>query len=905
MSPTATVLRDELAIVRAHPVYDDAERRAQYLRVAKEFREQTLSELRARHYAGAPGSAIVEALTQSVDELLRELFGLAVLERARNGSTEMPCALVALGGYGRGALFPCSDLDVMLVHEKRLTSEIEALNSFLLYFLWDVGFKVGHSVRSIAEATRFAQVDDTAKTAMLESRLIAGNEETFARYQDAVLRQVRAKGIEKFILLKQREREKSYRELGTDVYAREPHVKQSAGGLRDYQTALWIAIVKFGLRTPREMWQHGLISEEEFLRVELALDFLYRVRTHLHFEAGSQDDHLSLECQEQIARAFAYEATDMGEAVELFMQDYYMNATQLHRFYEHVLALGRKRSSRLKSVMARLTAQQLDRGLQISQQQVFLPENEQAWFREDPVRLLEVVWYVQKYGLELSDRARARIRQNAELIDDEFRRSPVARDYFLAMLNSPDRAGLSLRLLDDMDLLARYLPEFGDIKGIVRYESFHQHPVEEHTLRAVENLAMVGQLEDKSAHALKTVLEGLARPDLLALAILLHDVGKVDEENHVDTGVAIAERVARRLGLSAEDTATVVFLVRQHLKMTKLSQYRDMDEPKIIEHFAEELGTEERLDLLYLLTFCDVTAVRDGSWTDWKAALLLDLYMRTRAAFHGEGTGELAPAPEAMRQATYELLPADARRELGTHLKGMRPQYPRYFAPEDIANHVLLARRVRARTYAFHFADKPAFGCSEITVATRDRPGLFSEAVGAMASLGINILDAGIFTRDDGVAIDVFRVIDARSAGPLGPDRWDTVRRRLRQVLQGERRVEDLLTRTPPGAPVRQEALASARLNVSFDNHVSEAYTVIDLEAGDRMGLLYDVAARLAQLDLDLSLAKITTDVRQAHDAFYVCKRDGSKITSPTELEAVREALLEAAAGAPAERSTA
>ena len=905
MTPTAAALRETFAAIRGNPAYDEGERRTHYLRAAKAFREAAVEEQRRRHYAGAPGCAVVEAYTASVDGLLHELFALAVTERLGENGEELPCALVALGGYGRGALFPCSDLDVMLVHEKRLTSRIEDLNSFLLYFLWDVGFKVGHSVRSIAEATRFAQMDDIAKTAMLESRLVAGNADTFARYQQSILRQVRAKGLEKFISAKQREREKVYRDLGSDVYSREPHVKQSAGGLRDYQTGLWLAIAKFDLRTPRELWSGGLISEEEFLRLELALDFMYRVRAHLHFESGMQDDHLTLERQEHIARAFSYEATDMSEAVQLFMQDYYANAMRLHQFYLHMLTLSRKRNSRFKSALAMLTSEQLDRGLRIANQQVLLPEHEEAWFREDPVRLLEVTWYVQKYGLKLTERARARIQQNADLVDDEFRRSPVARDYFLAMLNAPERAGASLRLLDGLGLLTRYLPEFGDVRGIVRYEAFHQYPVEEHTLRAAENLAVVGHLEDKSAHALKGVLDSLSRPDLLSLAILLHDLGKVDEEGHVETGIAIAERVCARMELSPPDTATIVFLVQQHLMMTKLSQYRDMDDPKVVADFARDVEDVSRLDMLYVLTFCDVTAVRDGSWTGWKAALLLDLYTRTHDVLSGDGQAVLAEArTETKRDAARGLLPKDRADELDAHLAGMRPQYLRALSPEDIVNHLGMTRRLATKEFAFHFEDKPALGCSLVTVVTRDRPGLFRETAGALASLGISILEAGIFTRTDGVVIDVFRVADARGDGPLGQDRWEVVRRRLRQVLQGTRDVSVLLERTPPGTPVRHSALESARVRVTFDNHASDTYTVIDLEAGDRMGLLYDVAATLTALDLDLALAKITTDVQQARDAFYVQTRSGEKLTSPTDLEAVREALMQAAAGPAVERST-
>ncbi len=905
MSGAADHLREAFEAIRTAPDQSESARRAHYLRLAKEYRDTTLGQLRTRHYAGAPGCAIVEGITASVDALLSALFDLAVAERGEGDDTEPLCALVALGGYGRGALFPCSDLDVMVVYEKRLTTRVEGVNNFLLYFLWDAGFKVGHSLRSIAEAVKFAQIDDTTKTAMLESRLIAGNTATFERYQASVLKQVRAKGVSKFIAQKKRERDRVYRDLGDDVYADEPHVKQSAGGLRDYQTGLWIGIAKFGLRTPRELWDQGLISEEAFLRLDLALDFLYRVRVHLHFEAGLQDDHLTLERQEQLAEAFAYEATDIAEAVQLFMQDYYQNAACLHQFYQQMLALGRRRSSRLGSVVRLLTTEQVDRGLMIANQRVMLPEGEQAWFREDPIRLLEVVWYAQRYGLELSDRARARMEANAHLVGDEFRQSPVARDYFLAALRTPARVGTALRLMDSVGILDRYIPEFQDIRGIIRYESFHQYPVDEHTLRAAENLATIAQLEDKTSHALKSLLESLPRPDLLAFGILLHDLGKVDGENHVDTGIDIAERICARMGLSADATATIVFLIRQHLRMNKLSQYRDMDDPKVIEDFAAEVGTPERLDLLYVLTFCDVNAVRDGLWTEWKSALLLQLYLRTRALLTGTAPPD-APTrlPEAKLRAVQELLGKDGAALVDDHLRGMRPSYLREFGPQDIAEHIRLAGRLARTSVAFQFEDTPQLGCSNVTIVTADRPRLFSEAVGVFASLRINILSAEVYTRDDGTVVDVFRVMDPRGDGPLGPDMWETVRRRLRQVLQGERDVHELLAHTPGNGQLRHEPRAATRLSVAFDNQVSDTYTVIDLEAGDRIGLLFDIASELADLNLDLALARIATDVRQARDAFYVRTRAGTKLLQPDVLELVRTSLLDAAAGKTAQRST-
>ena len=847
------------------------------------------------HFEGAGGAAVVAAYTALADSLVESIYSAAV----QDGSARSPHALVALGGYGRKELCFCSDLDIMLLHGQPLDKGIEALNNYLLYFLWDLGFEVGHSIRSTADAMELAGSDDTALTSMLESRLLAGDESMFEGFIDRLSGQLKSSGVKRFIRKKQRERSRSYREAGGDIYHIEPNVKQTAGGLRDYHAGVWIALARFGLKSPRRLFGAGLLTEEQFLKLERALDFLWRVRNQMHLENGSPQDVLTLRLQERIAHAFGYRASRGALEVELFMQDYYIHASELHGFYKEMLRLGGlSRAHRGRDSVAR--GGKVERGLRIARRQVYLPAKDANWFRENPARLLEVIWYSQKEGFTLSASAMRRMKADLNLIDEQFRASPVARDYFMAILSDPLRVGSSVRLMNDVGILDRYLPEFSAIRDLVRYRPFHQHPVNEHTLRALESLAAVPHLREPGANVLKKILFEISAPETLSLAILLHDAGKVEDGPHAEAGTHIAEKVGKRLCLDDSQMQTLRFLVRNHTKMTRLSRYRDLDDPEIIRSFASDVGSEENLNMLYLLTFADLNAVRQGAWSDWISALLRQLYSHTKDAL------AQPTAPSEKRAEYWETPKARAICEyhgkgdfsfVKEHLLRMSSRYLDCFSPNEIAEHMRMASSLHRQNSALKCVPVPGYSLSKVTVCTKDRPGLFAEIAGTFASQRVSVLSAAIFTRSDGVAIDSFHVVDANSDGPLASTKWAVVKENLRKVLRGERRVAELIRRAERSPLATRRAMLSLRRSVSFDNGVSATHTVIDVQAPDRVGLLYDIASMFFGLGLNLSLARVATDARQARDAFYVTDTAGAKITDPLRIEEIRgkiEGVLEA-----------
>lgn len=865
------------------------ETRTLLLDKAKNFFGKKKENIQRMHFKGAGGTAVVTRYTALVDALVRTVYSVAT----NGGGALSPHALVALGGYGRKELCFCSDLDVMFLYERRLNKELETLNDYVLYFLWDMGFEVGHSVRSIGEALKRARSDDTILTSMLESRMIDGNESTFDRFSRRLLVQTRSARFKSVIRRWERARIRSYREAGDEVYHAEPNVKETAGGLRDYHTGLWIVLARFGLRSLRELFEAGLLADDQYLKLEQALDFMWRIRNQIYLEKGPPHDVLTLSRQERFAQAFGYHVSRGALSVERFMQDYYVHASELHRFFREMLRVGGL-SERRRREESTTRGGKIERGLRIANRKVYLPARDAHWFRQHPARLLEVIWYSQKQGFSLGESTIFKMKADLDLIDEQFRESPVAREYFMAILSDSERVGTSVRLMNDIGILDRYLPEFSAVKNAVRYYPFHQHPVNEHTLRALESLGAIQQLNEPGTNALKRVVAEVKEPEIVSLAILLHDLGKVEEGSHIEAGIHIAKTVGGRCALDEQQMRTLEFLIRNHLRMVQLSQYRDLEDEEVIKTFASEVGSVEKLDMLYLLTFADLYAVRRSVWSDWISALLYQLYSATqRALIHPSSSRQKHVnywnTPKAAAVCEYVRDPSTVRK----HLRLISARYLASFSPEEIAQHIQMVSSLQRCKSALRCVPVIDSSLSQVTVCTKDRPGLLADIVGTFASHQVSILSAAVFTRSDGMAIDSFYVVDGETDRRLASMKWSVVKESLQKVLRGERNVANLVRRAERSPRIAQSTMLSLRKGISIDNNVSATHTVIDIEAPDRIGLLYDIASAFFDLGLDLSVAKVATDVRQARDAFYVTDRTGRKIMDSLRIRGIRRRIEE------------
>lgn len=902
--PETAVARRLRGLVEARvpAALEGATHRQALLPVVKPFVAEERGRIEAAHRGGGSGLEVVGLHTELVDAIICQLFRMADASVVGSARERTPgCAVVALGGYGRRELNPGSDVDVMILYRSHLDEYVSAVLHHVLYTLWDLGFSVGHSCRSLADAQRMMDTDLTARTAMLEARLLAGYPDVFGDMQERIWRGLQGRRAQEYIAEKLVERERRHRKFGGSVYLQEPNVKEGPGGLRDFHVALWIARARHRLATLADLSNLGLLSPVEVGQCVQGLDFLLRVRSELHYLQGGKHDVLNLAIQVPVAANLGF-GNGSRHGVERFMRQYYLRAGGLHRLSTRIIERCAERpGSHVEAMMKRLRARDIgDDFVELNRQIHILPAQREC-FRADPVRLLKIFWYRQEMGYDLSAEAKEAVRSHLDLIDADFRRSNRALGFLLAILRAPEGVAETLRQMHRLGVLTAYIPEFARIACLVQFDYYHRYTVDEHTFVLLDHLESLRKADDPRLQEFRRIAGELRKPEILKLAILLHDIGKGEGHGHAERGVAIAEAVLARMGLAAGDAAAVRFLVAQHLTMAHIAERRDLDDERLIIDFARLVGSEEQLRMLYLLTYLDINAVGPQVWTDWKGTLLWELFIKTHTILTRgvpEGEAERQRARSLRAGLVAELGGDFGAEAVGQHLALMPARYVLTTSSAKVAQHLRLIDRVRrGEPVAVHWSAFPLAGYSEVLVCAPGAPGRFTSVVGTLTSHGINILSAQLFSRADGVMIRAFQVSDGRGAALQDEATWHRFERDVRGVILGQVSARELIK------TLRRDLLAKpvARLHeiqtrVEFDNVVSDRYTVIDIRAHDRLGLLYVIASVLSGLDIDVTLAKIATEVDQAVDVFYVTEKDGRKVTEPARMETIRQALVHAIA---------
>ncbi len=872
------------------PVELAAERRRLRLNLLRQHLDRGLDSLRARHARGASGRESVQAQAGFMDRFLSQLFALASEDARREGQEPFTLVLVALGGYGRGELHPSSDIDVMVIYEGELSPYVQRVTQELLYTLWDLGLQVGHSCRSLPDCLAMARTDFPSRTSMQEARYVAGDRALFRRFGKVLRENLYRKDFAGFLETALAERDQRYRKFGGSPYLGEPNIKESAGGLRDIHTAMWLASAKFGARTLRELADKGLITDREQRTADGALTFLWRVRNELHFLSGHKNDVLSHALQPEIARNLGYADQGGMLGVERFMREYYLHARVIHRVARRLIARCQETLSRRVSAQRGLRQQALADGL-FFDGRLHAAEPGDRIFREDPTRLMKVFWHAHRLGSELSIDLERAVEESLDLIDERFRRAAEARDLLLAICRNWGRVAATLREMHELGVLGRYLPEWGALTCLVQYDAYHKFSADQHSLLAVETLESLAPGQSAESEGIARVLTEVEKPELLLLGMLLHDIGKAGGgHGHVARGIPLIQALAARIGFAPRDAAALVFLVEHHLLMSHVAQRRDIDDPKTIERFADAVHDPQWLRMLYLLTYADMKAVGPGILTSWRAAILWELYSRTLVRLTG---GRLEPPRrEAVAvRVLMELGGEETWEEVEAHLERMAERYLVTTGAQRMAAHLRLIERLKAEPVATELFHHPDLGFSDLVVVTRDLPGLFSLIAGTLAANGVNILSAQIHTRGDGIALDTFQVNDPIGEAITEEPRWARTLENLSAVIRGEQTVEGLLARRQ----ARREAPpVPGPAKVALDNQLSDTHTVVEVKCPDRVGLLYLITRTLSREGLDIGSARIATEIDQAFDAFYVTDRDGRKIEDPDAMDRIRQALEDA-----------
>ncbi|MET0372600.1 MAG: [protein-PII] uridylyltransferase [Sphingobium sp.] len=876
----------------------------------QQLRQAIVAELRAaletgrrevaRRLEAKPtrGREAVTAFAFLIDQLLRLLYDATThhLYPSSNRSTGERIALIAVGGYGRGEMAPHSDVDIGFITPWKPTGWTEQVIESMLYSLWDLGLKVGHSSRSVDETMRMARADLTVRTALLEARYVWGDralyEETAARF-DAEIMQGTARA---FVTDKLAEREARHKRMGDSRYVVEPNVKEGKGGLRDLHTLFWIGKYVNRVRSVAELVDVGLLTEGELRQFQKAEDFLWAVRCHLHMITGRAEDRLTFDLQLETATRMRFLGRHGRSGVERFMRYFFLNAKTVGDltavFLAHLDEQMAERGRRYIPTIFR-RPRQLD-GFVLDRGRLSIPSED--FFEQDPVRLLEIFAVADKHGLAIHPSAMRAASRDAGFITTKVRKDPRANAAFLDVLTSPRDPETVLRWMSESTVFGRFIPDFRRVVAQMQFDMYHHYTVDEHTIRAVGLLARIEKGELAQDHPLATDLMGkLLSRRALYVAVLLHDIAKGRGGDHSILGAEVALSLCPRLGLTPVETETVAWLVRTHLFMSATAFKRDLSDYKTILDFVEVVQSPERLRLLLCLTVVDIRAVGPGVWNSWKRQLLSDLYESAeevlRLGHKQKGRGERVKAKQARLQVALGLSDADF-----APLRDRLPESYWVAEPDDIlihnAQHMLRAGDARLSIEAHYY---PQRGATLVTVYAADHPGLFYRIAGAIHLAGGNIIDARIHTTRDGVAVDNFLVQDPMGGAFHDPGQLKRIKAAIEDSLANRHRMITKLEARPLSRP-RAEAFNIVP-NVLIDNKASNRFTVVEVNARDRPALLFSLANALFQSKVTVHSAHVATYGERAVDTFYVTDLLMGKIEGKARIQTLERRLLEAASG--------
>src|SRR5213083_467838 len=782
-----------------------ARRPTEVLPLYKKFLKVEEHRLRLKHQAGGGGREICARRAELVDVLLQYVFGAAETSARGNGAAKVPLALVALGGYGRGELNPFSDIDVMLLHDqekKGISPHLEEMVQQVLYLLWDSGFKVGHSTRSIKEAIAQANRDMRTKTAMLESRFLSGDAKLAREFRE----QFRSKCVEgherEYVEMRMQDQVARHKKFGDSVYLQEPHVKSGCGGLRDYQNLLWMTYFKEGSLSTNQLVGKDWLSETDQRRIETAYDFLLRLRTDLHYATGRATDILHLNLQEQIAKRLNYSFGNGQLRSETLMRDYFEHTRNIFRVTERISAqFGSGHvTSRTRSLFSFLPLIRPDKtpiGESFFIRNKQLHPDRRDLFQKDPEQMMRAFQLIQEYVLDLSPEAADLVSRSLEQVTRTYQYARGPREIFTAILSRKGEVGRVLRAMHRVDFLGRYIPEFGQLTCLVQHEFLHRYTADEHTLVCIDKLDALAETNDPKLIAYRNILEQLDDPLVLYLALLLHDTGKaVGAWPHSEASALFAQRVATRLQLSPEQRKSLILLVDHHLTLSKIAQQRNLDDPATVMEFGRIVKHQRNLNKLMLLTLADGQGASPEAWSDWKESLVWELFHETSRYLADQKSyyDQTKIERESLQAAAAENLSPDYTEEIEAHFEFMPDNYFRASYLSEVVEHLKLLRsffeNVSSRGQPLAPAIKwKAFtehGHSLVSFWTWDHERLLAKIAGSFSVVPINILSADVFPRGDNVVLGIFRVCDTKAHAVTNLGDTELVEQTLSRALEDE-----------------------------------------------------------------------------------------------------------------------
>ncbi len=807
-----------------------------------------------------------------VDSLVRKAF-----QNAQSQVASPSVCLMAVGGYGRAELAPYSDIDLLLLYAASKKEDLPPLVEKILYPLWDLGLDVSCSSRCISECLKMAQSDLHIKTSLIDGRYLDGEYEFFRSLYDLVMKEVLHRKVRNFAEALAKDLHLRHQKYEDPNYALEPNLKEGEGGLRDFQIGRWMIRAKY--KTDR--WD-SILFPDHSRSLEKSLHFLWAVRNQLHLLSGRRQDDLTFELQEKISPILGF--LKGTEGIEEMMRQYHLATQRISNFVHDILERTLHESSFVKKVFSFLQRKKIDENFGMAYGELHLLDP--VTFKRDPSQLMTLFEHCQTYRIKMDFRTEEAVMESLPFIDDRFRTSRRVNEIFLSILIKGDQAADLLRKMHELGFLSRYIPEFSEVEGKVHNDLYHVHPVDSHSILAVEQLEnLKGGVYEKEYPLLTSLIRGLENPGILFLATLLHDIGKGKEGNHSVAGAEMVERIGARMGLSAKDREPIVFLVSRHLSMIEIASRRNLQDEQVILHFAHEVRNLDQLKMLYLLTFADIKAVGPQAWTAWKNTLLMELFLKTAHFFERGAVAEPFLTGDEIIQKLRESLSSEIISEFADRLPD---RYLSCYSSAEIARHIEMARSIQKELLLVEWEIDEETS-AKVTVCTKDRYGLFSKMTGSMFLNRLNILQAQIHTWEDGTALDTFWVEDGTKDIER---RLQQLKKDLRKIVRGEVPLKDLLFERTESNGIKQKILPRVSGEVKINNQDSDFYTIVEVTGEDRLGILYEITQALTDHGCDIHFARISTLGNRIVDVFYVQDEWGEKIREKNKVEQLKRTVF-------------
>jgi [protein-PII] uridylyltransferase len=885
--------------------------RAAILEKLKELLKLARAEAARQLAADGNGRRCAEGLSHFMDELVRLVYDYTVrnVYSAENPSSAERMAVIATGGYGRGLLAPFSDVDLLFLLPYKQTPWGESVVEYILYLLWDVGLKVGHATRTVDQSIKLARADATIRTAILDARLILGDQGLFDDLMHRFREDARdASAARAFVDAKLGERDDRHNRTGESRYKVEPNIKDGKGGLRDLHTLHWLAKFLYGEGPSDDAPESRVFTSDEAATYRHCEDFLWTVRCHLHFHANRAEERLTFDVQQAMADRLGYVERRGLRAVERFMKHYFLVAKDvgdLTTVLCATLELAQHKASpglgkllnpmgwRIRRRVRTLSDFRVENGrLNVADPQAF---------QRDPVNLIRFFATAEETGAFFHPDAVRLLRRCGRLIDDKLRNDPEANRIFLKLLCSETNPEPTLRRMNEAGILGRFIPDFGRVVSMMQFNMYHHYTVDEHLIRTVGVLSSIEHLESADAHPLASkIFKTIQYRRALYVAAFLHDIAKGRPEDHSILGAEIARKLCPRLGLTPAETDTVVWLIEQHLVMSSFAFSRDISDPQTVRDFCNIVQSPERLKLLLILTIADIRAVGPTTWNGWKGALLRGLYYECEPVLAGGHTQQGAREREAAAQNTFRQTTKDwPAADVQRFVERLYTDYWLKTEPAKMLDDAKLMGEAdrSGQKFASTYKTDAFTAITELTLYAPNHPRLLALFAGACAATGANISGAHISTTRDGFALDTFLLAREFDHDEDELRRARRISETIEKLLKGETRLNALMAK-------RRSATRFSAFQVPpevlIDNTLSNQFTVVEVAGLDRPGLLFELTNTLSDLNLDITSAHVTTFGEKVVDVFYVTDLTNKKVTSPQRQKAIQQRLLEVLGAQPA-----